>query len=251
MKMNARQEIIVKTLIERGVALLKSPYQQIRFTEYPEANKLLNDLKNYPHAFVLACVMDRQIKAERAWVIPYEISKEINGFEFTKLRQLSERKVRDIFQKKRLHRFNDDMSKYFHLAVRKIHTDYAGVASRIWADMPKSASIVRKFLEFEGVGIKIATMSTNILARDFKIPMADHLCIDVSPDVHVLRVFKRLGFIPEDAGSDILIYSARELNPEFPGIFDLSCWNIGRTWCRPIKPLCNDCILKPYCPKII
>ena len=39
------------------------------------ANKLLNDLDRYPHAYVLAGLMDRQIKAERAWIIPYEIKK--------------------------------------------------------------------------------------------------------------------------------------------------------------------------------
>lgn len=249
--MNGNQEIIARTLIRRGTKLLNGPYREIMFTEHPEANKLLNDLKCHPHAFVLACVMDRQVKAERAWAIPYEISKEIKGFEFHRLRELTERKIRNIFRKRRLHRFNDDMSRYFYLAVQKIHSDYDGIASRIWADKPGSASVVRRFLEFHGVGIKIATMAANILARDFKIPMADHLCIDVSPDVHVLRVFMRLGFIPKDSGGDMLIYTARELNPEFPGIFDLSCWEIGRNWCRPSKPLCSECLLNANCPKII
>ena len=33
-----------------------------------DANAFLNDLEKYPHAYVLACCMDRQTKAERAWM---------------------------------------------------------------------------------------------------------------------------------------------------------------------------------------
>ena len=32
----------------------------MEFTKNPEADNLLNNLKEFPHAFVLACVMDRQ-----------------------------------------------------------------------------------------------------------------------------------------------------------------------------------------------
>ena len=50
----------------------------IKLVEDEEKNKLVSDLINYPHAFVLACAMDRQITAERAWSIPYQI-KQILG----------------------------------------------------------------------------------------------------------------------------------------------------------------------------
>jgi len=81
--------------------------------------------------------------------------------------------------------------------------------------------------------------------------MSDYTCIDISPDTHVRRVFKRLGVISKNASNDELIYSARELNPEYPGIFDLSCWEIGRNWCKLQKPQCEDCYLHEYCPKKI
>jgi endonuclease III len=195
--------------------------------------------------------MDRQMKAERAWSIPYEISKEIDGFEFQKLLLLTEQQIRTIFRRKSLHRFNDMMAKNFYLAIQKLHSDYYDDASNIWKDKPRSATVVRRFLEFYGVGVKIATMAANILARDFKVPLQDYICIDISPDVHVKRVFKRLRFIPKDAGNDELIYCARELNPEYPGIFDLSCWEIGRNWCSPKNPNCKACYLERHCPKEI
>lgn len=194
---------------------------------------MLNNLKQFPHAFVLACVMDRQIKAERAWLIPYYVSKEIGGFEFEKLKKLNLASLKDIFKKRSLHRFNETMAENFYSAIQLISEKYNGDASKIWEDNPRSAAVVRRFLEFKGVGVKIATMAANILARDFKISMQDRICIDISPDVQVKRVFIRLGFIPKDASNDELIYCARELNPEYPGIFDFSAWEIGRERCRP------------------
>ncbi len=243
------KEKIVNILIEKGNELFKQPYKYIKFTKNKEADKLLNNLKDFPHAFVLACVMDRQIKAERAWLIPYEISEEIKNFEFSRLLRVNQEDIIEIFKRKSLHRFNKVMGENFYLAIQKIHNNYQDDVSNIWKGNPRSATIVRRFLEFDGVGIKIATMAANILAREFKIPMKDYINIDISPDVHVKRVFKRLGFTSKDASNDGLIYCARELNPMYPGIFDLSSWEIGRNWCRPNKPICEECYLNDYCIK--
>lgn len=242
---------IVQILIKRGSELFGLPYKKIKFAGNLGADALLNNLKQFPHAFVLACVMDRQIKAERAWLIPHYISQEIGGFEYERLLKLDLDSLKDIFQKRSLHRFNKIMAENFYSAIQLIHNKYKNDASKIWEDNPKSATIVRRFLEFKGVGVKIATMAANILARDFKIPMQDRICIDISPDVQVKRVFIRLGFIPKDASTDELIYCARELHPEYPGIFDFSAWEIGREWCRPRNPDCKNCYLNEYCPKNI
>ena len=59
-----RWKEIPNMLIRQGEQLLAQPYRKIEFTGNSKADDLLNDLKNYPHAFVLACIMDRQIKAE-------------------------------------------------------------------------------------------------------------------------------------------------------------------------------------------
>jgi len=245
------KEKIVNILIKKGNELFKQRFKNIEFTKNKESDKLLTNLKDFPHAFVLTCVMDRQIKAERAWLIPYEISEEIKSFEFSTLLRVNQEDMIEIFKRKSLHRFNKVMGENFYLAIQKIHNNYQDNASNIWKGNPRSATIARRFLEFDGVGIKIATMAANILARDFKIPMKDYINIDISPDVHVKRVFKRLGFISKNASNDELIYWARELNPMYPGIFDLPCWEIGRYWCRPNKPICEKCYLSRYCNKNI
>jgi endonuclease III len=139
------------------------------------------------------------------------------------------------------------MAEIFYKAILKIKKDYEGNASKIWNNNPSSASVVYKFLDFEGSGIKISTMAANILARQFKIPFSDYYSIDISPDVHIKRVMKRIGYVPENAENDMIIYKARELNPVFPGIIDFSCWEIGRNWCKPNKPDCKNCIVKDDC----
>ena len=90
-------------------------------------------------------------------------------------------------------------------------------------------------------------MAANILARNFKIPMSDYYSIDISPDVHVNRVMKRLGYVDDDASREQIIYKAREINPEFPGIIDLVCFEVGREYCRPKNPKCEECSLKNEC----
>jgi len=213
-------------------------------------NTFLNDLLNYPHAFVLACGMDRQIKAERAWLIPLRIREILGSFEISVLQNVSLNDYIEIFTSRSLHRFNPTMARTFHLAVQRIVQEYHGDASEIWSGKPSSAAVVYRFLQFDGYGLKIATMATNILARQFKIPLSDYYSIDISPDVHIRRVLSRCGFIDSSATVDSIIYKAREIYPEFPGIIDFSCWEIGRTWCRPNSPNCKDCILSAACSKV-
>jgi endonuclease III len=240
---------VIDLLLRRGEELLHAPPRIVPFTNQPNANALLNDLQHHAHAFVLACVMDRQIRAERAWLIPHLFSQKIGGFDFRVLQQLSLAEVRKFMtEPEPLHRFPDRMSQNFHDAIQVIAEDYGGDASKIWLGKPPSAEVVYRFLQFRGVGPKIATMATNILARDFKVPLSDYYSVDISADVHVRRVFRRLGLVGKDATVEELIYRARGLHPAFPGLLDLPAWNIGRNWCRPSAPLCGSCYMQEVCP---
>lgn len=215
-------------LIEKGKNILNGPKVYDKFTNIKEANDLFNDTKNYSHLFVLGCVMDRQIKAERAWRIPYLIMKDLGGFEFERLQSLSLEELKKTFSKNKFHRFNDIMAKNFYSAIKKIKKDYSGDASNIWKGEISAAGVIRKFLEFEGVGQKIASMAANILVRQFKIPLKDLSAIDISADTHVIRMMKKLGFAPEDASKEYIIFRAREFYPEYPGILDIGLFQMGR-----------------------
>lgn len=236
-------------LVEWGKSIFESPKQVHNFTKSDPANGLLNDLDGFPHAFVLACVMDRQIKAERAWMIPYEISLKIGGFSMDQLRQLSLKRMSGLMLKpKPLHRFAEKMSQYFHTTIHRIEEQYDSDASLIWKGNPSSAEVAYRFLQFEGVGPKIASMATNILARELKVPMSDYYAIDISADVHIRRVFARLGLCPPDSSVEQVVYKAKALYPEFPGIMDLPCWELGRKWCTARNPRCVECRMKDLCP---
>ena len=246
----ADQKRIIDILIKQGNDHFVQPCGRIGFTGNTDADDLLNDIAGQPHAFVLGCVMDRQIKADRAWIIPYRFSCELKGFEFEKLLELEQDWIRDFFAQERLHRFLNRMADCFYHAIQTIDQKYQGNASNIWADTPTSATVVRRFREFKGVGPKISAMAANVLVKMFKVPFADTTCIDIAPDVQVRRVFARLGLVDEGASTTEVIYRARALNPEYPGIFDEVVWEIGEGLCRPSNPRCVECCLNEYCPRI-
>ncbi len=138
------------------------------------ADEYYNDLAKYPHIYVLACLMDKKIKAEKAWHIPFEVCNYFNTL-----------------------------------------------------------------------------MATNILVREYHIELSDYYSIDISPDVQVKRIFYRMGLVENEEDVSSIVYKARELYPEFPGIIDVACWEIGRTYCNPTTPNCNECPLNHCCKKTL
>jgi len=237
------------TLIRRGEEWLAQPFKPVSFTDNRDADVLLNDLDHYPHAFVIACLMNRRWKAEKCWLVPFRFQERLGSFEFDELAALSSDEVASLFvQSPPLHRMKEIMADIFHAAIQKIREQYSGDASQIWQGTPSSATIVRRFLEFKGGGPKITTMAANTLVREFKVPVSDKYSIDVSVDAQVRRTFERLGLVREHASNGELIYVARELNPAYPGVFDLPAWEIGRDWCRPKAPECEKCYMRPHCP---
>lgn len=220
--MPSDEKVIAKRLISKGKNIFDTTTTLIQFTPDESADRLLRNLDEYPHAFVLACVMDRQMKAELAWLIPYRFSNKLGDFKFSTLERLTLSDINRLMTKPEpLHRFPQEMSKNFYEAIKVIKNRYDGNAKRIWSDKPSSAKVVYEFLQFRGVGPKIATMAANILARAFKIPFSDYYSIDISVDVHVRRVFHRLGLVSKKASQDELVYKTRALYPDFPGLMDL------------------------------
>lgn len=239
-------------LILRGKELFDAKPRYVRFTKLGPADRLVNSIRKYPHAFVIACLLDKQLKAERAWMAPYEISVRLGSFEIQELARLSKTKWAHIMSKPTpLHRFPSKMGCEIYLAVRHIVENYGGNAARIWSGNPSSAAVVYRFLEFEGIGPKVATMATNILARDFKVPMSDYFSIDLSVDTHVKRVLQRMGLVRPDASNEQIVYAARAINPEFPGLLDFPLWEIGREWCKARTPNCGQCYVQRHCPKYV
>ena len=239
-------------LIEIGINRfndMKNTTMRHKFTGDEAVDEYFNRLDEYPHLYVLSCLMDRGIKAERAWSIPYYLCKHFNCFEMSELAKLTKEDIIGYFLEKKPHRFNEDMAEIFYDGVQRINNIYGGDASLVWKNKPSSAHVVYEFLQFNGCGIKIATMMTNILVREYGVELSDYYSIDISPDVHIKRIFYRFGLTDKQDDIDSVIYKARELYPEFPGILDFSCWEIGREYCHPKKPDCVNCPLNETCVK--
>jgi len=223
---------------------------QVHFVADKKANDLLNDIAKNPHVYVLGCLMDRQIKAEKAWMIPQRIFDILRTSDFNELQKVPLKRFIKIFNDNNLHRFNDTMAETFYSGIQDIKIKYHGNAAKIWLGKPSSALVVYRFLEFKGCGQKIATMAANILARQYKVEFSDYYSIDISTDIHIMRVMRRMGYVPKNASREMVIYKARELYPKFPGIIDLPCFHIGRNWCHPNNPRCKECIVNKVCKKI-
>ena len=233
-----------------------SSLKETEFTK--KANELLRNIEKYPHAFVLGCLMDSGIDADVAWAIPYRVCEELGTFEIYDLYNVNKQEYVNMFTgENKWHRYPIRKAKVFYDAIHKIvDTKFMnGDASRIWSGKPSSYDVVLRFIDFNGCGFKIANMAPNLLCRYFEIEFSDYSFIDIAPDVHTIRVFQRLGltqYVKDSETARIYtIVKARELNPEFPGLVDGLCWEVGRKYCSPKNPKCESCPFEIFCEKAV
>ena len=84
--------------------------------------------------------------------------------------------------------------------------------SSIWKGVNSAATVICRFLEFKGVGLKIATMAVNLLDQEGVFPKSfDRSAIDISPDRHVQRVMIRLGLVSDLPSVNQIIFKAKEI----------------------------------------
>jgi uncharacterized HhH-GPD family protein len=218
-----------------------------QFTPDPAANALIHE---DPFAFLLAVIADMGIRAERAWALPYELSKRLGGLSPARLRE-DPAAVRAAVQRQpKLHRFVNVIPDWLVQAAEIVLEHYDGSTERLWSDQPTAIELRRRLEMFPGIGQKKAAMAVEILARDLHKPLRQLSGNDVAYDVHLRRVFLRTGLARRD---DInhMIAAAQALHPERPGALDLPAWDIGRRWCRPADPDCAACPLNVACARLI
>lgn len=248
-KLNYDEKYIKSCFVEICKEYFIKNTDEAHFTNDNKIDEKINNITLYPHLFVLSCLMDRQIKAERAWSIPYFIHHDLcnNNFEFKSLLNLSESDITIYFEQNKLHRYNSTMAEIFYKAICNIRDCYNGDASLIWSGNLSSAEVIYRFLGFYGCGIKIASMAANLLHRIFGIKYSDYSALDISPDIHVCRVMYRIGFIDNINDKEQVVYKAKDINPSYPGLLDKCCWEIGRNYCHSSTPECEICPLNAIC----
>lgn len=198
----------------------------------PETRTLIRD---NPFAFLIAVAFARGMPWTRVWRIPTEIHRQ--GFlDPALLASKSEAELVGLLNSLAVRpRFGG--ARTLLDAAKLVSGRFGGDAGAIWRDR-SPAEVEKTLQEIHGVGAGIASMATRILRDDFGCFRGQESQIDVKPDVHVVRVFRRLGFIDGNS-ADEAVRAARRLNPEFPGQLDKPAWWIGQHWCHKTEPDCD------------
>lgn len=234
-------------LIHLAKKVDKGPWETGKFSENARANEIINNIKTMPHVFVMACMLGRQFQNEKAWETLAELEARIGLLDIEALCHLSQSDWNQAFSRPTtLHRFPNEMARYVMAAVHRIAGEYGRDASRIWSDSPSSSTVIKRFMEFEGIGQKISVMAANILARYFKVSMSDYYSIDITVDGRMKRVLSRMGVV-ESKNPLYIQMTMREMYPQHPGIFDPVLWEIGKFHCFATEPDCPGCPVNKEC----
>ena len=238
---------------ENGIkSILDSYLPQIEQGDSILKGNLLDEKENRfvvenANAFIIGLIADQSVKAEIAWSLPYRLKMRINSFDFDYIvNSLTIEDLEKIIKEKpALHRYPHKMATYIYKAMKKILREYNGDASEIWNGQSADV-IVRRFEEFDGISHKKASLGTLLLIRDLDKEISNKQYIDIAYDVHIRRIFLRMGLVDKDT-QDNVIEAARKINPDFPGELTTSFWAIGRHFCHPTNPDCDNCPLNECC----
>jgi len=100
---------------------------------------------------------------------------------------------------------------------------------------------IEDLIKFNGVGRKTANL---VLAKGFNKPA---ICVDV----HVHRIFNRLGYIKTKNPEETEFALRKKLPLKHWIDINTLIVTHGQNICKPQKPLCNTCPISEYCQKII
>jgi endonuclease III len=198
-------------------------------------------------AFLLACCLDRGMRSEIIWRVPYYLKRELGHLELVRVARMSIEELRQTLGRlpEKL-RYKHDAPYTISQLAEIIARDFGGRPESIWEGR-SPRDVIRTLRRIRGVDT-IANMAVNLLHRYLGVKFRfEELChIDVKPDVHVERVFQRTGLM-DRAGRSVEI--ARRLKSSHPAALDLGSWEIGRRWCYAISPDHDRCPLSAICPR--
>ena len=100
---------------------------------------------------------------------------------------------------------------------------------------------IEDLIKFKGVGRKTANL---VLSLGFNKPA---ICVDV----HVHRIFNRLGYIKTKTPEETEFALREKLPIKYWIDINTLLVTHGQNVCKPIKPMCDKCPIVKYCAKII
>lgn len=100
---------------------------------------------------------------------------------------------------------------------------------------------IEELIKFKGVGRKTANL---VLSLGFNKPA---ICVDV----HVHRIFNRLGYINTKTPEETEFALREKLPVKYWIDINTLLVTHGQNICKPIKPKCSECPIEKYCAKIL
>ena len=215
------------------------------FTDIPAADALV---KSSPTAFLLAVLFTQGVPAERAWAGPYLLRERLGHLDLDRL--ATERSAVDeaVCRRPALHRFKHTLAGWISDAAARVLDCYGGDAAAVWAGTPSAIELTQRLSAFRGIGRKKAAMAVEILRSHFGVEITGLQRGTIAYDSHVRRVFLRSGLVDVDTPIEVARAAARAC-PAAPGSLDLATWLVGRQWCHPQRPECDECRLGAECAR--
>lgn len=213
--------------------------------DWGEISKLKGEecSKKVANKFLICCLLDWMCRANVAWEKGEHLVEKLGVPE--DLWATIKSSSKDVWDSKyeeygRPHRFHWGYERLWEIA-NKICAQYPGDAREIWSG--KSPFEALTHLEALRAGPQISRMIVGAL-RDCGQIKGD-FC-DVKADRHLCRVLGRAVYgdkISEGKVTEV----TRQLNPADPWQLDWPLFNIGTSYCRPTRPDCPKCYLRPHC----
>ncbi len=100
---------------------------------------------------------------------------------------------------------------------------------------------IEEMTKFNGVGRKTANL---VMAKGFQKPA---ICVDV----HVHRIFNRLGYIKTRTPEETEFALRKKLPEKYWMDINTLLVTHGQNICKPVNPKCDICPVKDYCAKNI
>ena len=241
------QSLVVGGILRFGEVLAGRDPDRLNpiLTDNEAANEfLLSD----DWAFLAGVIGDYQMPAERAWAVPYNLSRRLGGWSVELVADHANRVLEAFLGPPPLHRFPTQSSRWLVAGAQRVIDEYDGVAGAVWNDQPTARALQARLNEFLGISQTKAAMAVEILNGQFGVDIRELAGSDIAYDVHVRRVMLRAGLAERDEVNH-MVEAARRANPARPGALDLPMWEIGRTWCHARRPECTLCVIGGVCPR--
>lgn len=220
-----------------------------------KTSRLTSDRAN---EFILGVLFDRSVKSYQAWYAGEEISRILGDSDnpatlWENFVNMEKRRLTGFLRYgnggNAFHRHYRTYAKQLPITAKTILKKYDGDPRKIWNNQRDINLVMKRLEELTGIGPALSRMTVNLLSRDYGLlgGMKAKKDLTVKPDVHVRRVFTRLGLIDKSTSIKDIDKIVKEISPRYPGALDYPAWEIGRNYCKATNPDCVNCEIRQVC----